>query len=591
MHVVVRTAARHLSWVSAIALLAAVGLLPTVAADDPGLEFELGDHRGRQWTMKDFQDKQLVAFVFLGTECPLAKLYAGRLAELHREFADRDVAIVGVNANTQDSLTEIGNWVRHYQLPFPVLKDRANRLADRLQAERTPEAILVDADGKVRYRGRIDDQYLIGKARNKVQRRDLAIAIEELLDGKEVSIARTEPIGCHIGRVREYEPHGEITYSTHIAAIFNRRCMECHREGEIAPFQLTNYDDVTGWEDTILEVIAENRMPPWFANPDHGVFANDARLSSDEKQLIRTWVSNGMPQGDPSELPDPPQFTTGWRMPKPDQVIHMREEAYTVPAEGVVDYQYFQVDPGWDEDKYIWASEARPDKTSVVHHIIAYVILPGDDARDGRKRKMLVGYAPGADPNVFEDGIAIHVPAGSKLVFEMHYTPNGTATEDRSYIGLKFMDRKDVRKLLRGGLAADSEFEIPPNNDNYIVTAEYRSRRDELLLEMTPHMHLRGKAFRYEATYPDGSSEILLDVPNYDFNWQLGYRLAEPKLLPKGTRILCTAAYDNSAANVANPNPNRTVTWGDQSFDEMMIGFLTTISADERKLTTARETP
>ena len=561
----------------------------TWASDTPDLEFELGDHRGREWTMRDFDGKPVVAFVFLGTECPLARLYAGRLTELHNEFQTRGVAIVGINSNTQDSLTEVGDYVHQYQIPFPVLKDRGNQLADTLHAERTPEVVLFDENREIRYRGRIDDQYLVGRSRSEVNRRDLAIAIEELLAGKPVAVAETDPIGCHIGRVKERVPKGEVTYASHIAEIFHRRCMECHREGEIAPFQITKYEDVLGWEDTILEVIADNRMPPWYANPDHGTFANDARLTDTEKDLIRTWVGNGMPEGDRNAVPEAPHFIKGWRIAEPDDTIYMSEEPFHVPAEGVVDYQYFSVDPGWDEDKYIWASEARPDQTAVVHHIIAYVIPPArpgeEKGENRRRRRMLVGYAPGSQPNVLKDGIAMHVEAGSTLLFEMHYTPNGTAAQDRSYIGLKYMDKADVRKTLQGGAVLDTEFEIPAHQSNAVVVASDRMRRDMLLLEMTPHMHLRGKAFRYEALYPDGSKEILLDVPNYDFNWQLSYELAEPKLLPKGTVMRCTAVYDNSEENIANPAPDQVVRWGDQSYEEMMIGFYTAVAPDSDRLT------
>lgn len=554
------------------------------------LSFRLPDHRGREWSMDDFESSQMVAIVFLGTECPLAQLYAVRLTELHRQYADQGVSIVGVVSNTQDSLTEIGDWVERHQLPFPVLKDPGNRLADQLQAERTPEVFLFDLQRELRYRGRIDDQYSVGRARATVQRRDLVEAMEELLAGREVSVARTQAPGCIIGRVQQAEPTGEITWSTHIAEIFHSRCFECHREGEIAPFELRTFEDVVGWQDTILEVIEDNRMPPWFANPDHGHFKNDARLSSDQKDLLRTWVRNGMPAGDRSQEPMPPQFTAGWRIPEPDQVIAMSEEPFTVPAEGVVDYKYFDVDPGWTEDKYVWAAEARPDQRGVVHHIIAYVIPPGADGEDDKPegRKMLVGYAPGATANILTDGIAMHVPAGSTLKFEMHYTPNGTEVKDRSYIGLKFLDRDEVRKQLHGGAVLESDFTIPPHAPDAEVTKELTLKHDVLLLDMTPHMHLRGKSFRYEAMFPDGTRETLLDVPNYDFNWQLSYELAEPRLLPKGTTLRCTAVYDNSAANLANPNPDQPVKWGDQSDEEMMIGFFTMVPPDKPVSTTKK---
>jgi hypothetical protein len=259
----------------------------------------------------------------------------------------------------------------------------------------------------------------------------------------------------------------------------------------------------------------------------------------------------------------------------------MDDKPFNVPAEGVVDYQYFIVDPKWKEDKYVVAAEARPGNRAVVHHIIAYLMPPGSDPRKDRSRMMLVGYAPGSPPNVMASGLAIHVPAGCKLLLEMHYTPNGAEQTDLSYVGFQFIDRERVKKFVEGRAAVNERFAIPPGAKDHEVVADYRARRDELLLKMVPHMHLRGKAFRYEAVYPDKRREVLLDVPAYDFNWQLSYILAEPKLLPKGTKIICTARFDNSADNPANPDPSAEVHWGEQSWDEMMIGFFDVVAADE----------
>jgi hypothetical protein len=372
-----------------------------------------------------------------------------------------------------------------------------------------------------------------------------------------------------------------VTYCKDIAPILNRRCVECHREGEIAPFPLVRYEDVLVWEDTIIEVISANRMPPWFANPEHGKFKNDARLSDAEKELIKRWVQNGSPKGDDADLPAPPEFVEGWRIREPDQVVRMSDEPFDVPAEGVVDYQYYVVDPKWDEDKYIVAAEARPGNRAVVHHVIAYLIPPGVNPRKARSRTMLVGYAPGSPPNVLENGLAIHARAGSKLLFEMHYTPNGEEQPDVSYVGFSFTDRECVSKFVRGRAAINDSFAIPPLASDHHVVADYRCKQDELLLKMIPHMHLRGKAFRYEAFYPDERREVLLDVPAYDFNWQLSYVLAAPKRLPEGTRVVCTARYDNSTDNLANPDPSVEVRWGQQSWDEMMIGFFDVVAADK----------
>ena len=250
----------------------------------------------------------------------------------------------------------------------------------------------------------------------------------------------------------------------------------------------------------------------------------------------------------------------------------MRDEPFDVPATGVVDYQHFEVDPGFTEDKFVTSVEARPGNPEVVHHIIAYLKVPGEKKKRGLGA-MLVAYAPGAMPLVFPEGAAALVPKGSTFIFELHYTPNGFAQSDRSYFGMTFTDEKNVNRLIGGGEAMNPEFEIPPGESDYVVTSTERARKDITLLSLTPHMHLRGKSFRYELRYPDGREENLLDVPKYDFNWQLRYELAEPLHVPKGSVLTCTAVYDNSEENPNNPDPTRTVTWGEQSWDEMMIGF------------------
>ena len=541
--------------------------------------FTLDNCYGKPVSLDDFDDKKIVVVAFLGTECPLAKLYGPRLNDVQTKYKSKGVALLGINSNSQDSLTELAAYAHRFDVNFPLLKDIGNKVADAMQAKRTPEVFVLDQARVVRYHGRIDDQYGVGYSKERKVHSDLTAAIDDLLAGKKVALAETEAVGCHIGRVKKTQPVGEITYTKHIAAIFNARCVSCHREKEVAPFTLTSYDDIQGWEDTILEVIEDNRMPPWSANPAHGKFSNDARLSDREKELIETWIDNGMPQGDPADLPEPPKFAVGWKIPEPDQVVKMSDKAFTVPAQGVVDYKRFVIDPQWDEDKYIVAAEARPQNRSIVHHILVYVVPPGQRRAD--LRQVLVGYAPGGLPVKLDDGVAIRVRGGSKLLFEMHYTPNGYKQTDLSYAGFVFTDKSNVKKHLSGRIAINPRFRIPARDSSHKVVADYTSRSDELLLSMTPHMHLRGKSFRYEARYPDGDKEVLLDVPKYDFNWQLKYILDQPKRLPRGTRILCTATFDNSERNLSNPDPNKDVRWGDQSDEEMMIGFMDTIPADK----------
>ncbi|MBL9162155.1 MAG: redoxin domain-containing protein [Planctomycetaceae bacterium] len=577
----------------AAALAALAATLPVVAsaaaatADSAPRKIEgftLRDYRGQEHSLPNADEANVVVVAFLGVECPLAKLYAGRLEQLQKEFADHSVRFIGIDSNRQDSVTELADYAEAQQVTFPLLKDPGNKVADLFGAERTPQVFVLDQSRTIRYAGAIDDQYGIGIQRKQPTARYLADAVTSLLADKPVSLAQTAAVGCQIGRMSAAKPTGEITYSKHIAPIFQSRCAECHRPGEIAPFPLLTYEDALGWEPTILEVIAENRMPPWLANPAHGEFKNDARLSEEEKTLIRTWVENGSPEGDPADLPAPPEFAEGWRYREPDQVIRMNDKPFDVPAEGVVDYQYYVVDPGWDEDKYVVAAEARPDNRAVVHHIIAYVLPPGSDPRkDHERRQMLVGYAPGSPPAVFGDGRAMRIKAGSKLLFELHYTPNGVAQSDLSYIGVTFTDADQVKSLVEGVAIVNPRFEIPPGSDNYEVVAQVKAPKDLFILRMMPHMHLRGKAFRYEAVYADGKREVLLDVPKYDFNWQLSYELAKPKFLPKGTEVVCTAAYDNSKGNPSNPDPDATVHWGEQSWDEMMIGFCDVVAAEDER--------
>lgn len=534
--------------------------------------FKLQDYRGKEHRLSDFKQKFLVV-AFLGTECPVAKLYSPRLAALEKELTSKGVGFLGINSNRQDSITEIAAHARIHGVKFPILKDLGNKVADQMGAVRTPEVFVLDEARVVRYWGRVDDQYGIGYLRDEPKRADLKIALEELLAGKVVSKPVTVSVGCHIGRVKQAVKDSPVTYSNQIARLLQNRCVECHRKGEIAPFALTDYKEVAGWAEMIAEVVHEERMPPWHASKEYGKFHNDRRLSKEEKELIFTWVKNGAPEGDPKDLPKPRTYTTGWQLPtKPDVVVEMPEE-YSVPAEGTVRYKYFVIDPKFKEDKWFTSAELLPGNRAVVHHILAFALPPGNRRLNG-VQGFLVGYVPGLRAKPFPKGMAKKIPAGSKIVFQVHYTPNGSAQKDRSKLGLIFADPKTITHEVRTTSAAQRFLQIPPNASNHKVSASSRRAIPESkLLSFLPHMHLRGKSFKYELVYPDGKKETVLDVPHYDFNWQTSYRLEKPKSLPNGTRMACVAHYDNSEENLANPDPTRTVRWGDQTWDEMMIGY------------------
>jgi peroxiredoxin len=547
--------------------------------------FELKDFGGKTHRLADLADKQAVVIVFLGTECPLAKLYAPRLAQLAERYADSNVAFLGINSNQQDSLSELAAYHKTHGLNFPLLKDLNNVIADQMGAQRTPEAFLLDKDRTIRYWGRIDDQYVVGRQRDKATRHDLANAIDQLLAGKPIEVATTEAPGCYIGRVHEPVADSDVTYTKHIAPILNKSCVECHREGEIAPFSLTSYDEVVGWAETIAEVVREQRMPPWHANPEYGTWANDCRVSDSDKQLIYDWVAAGAPEGVPKDLPEPPKFAAGWRLPRVDREIFMSDRAFEIPAEGTVDYKYFVVDPGFTEDTWVQGAQCKAGNRAVVHHIIVFIRTPDGkrvDLGEGIARGFLAATAPGAAPMLFADGMAKKIPAGSKLIFQMHYTTNGSVQYDRSSIGLMIADPRSVQREVSTMACDTMLLMIPPMMPNYRVTCWKRFDQDTELLSLYPHMHVRGKAFRYEAHYPDGTMEILLDVPRYDFNWQQTYEFVQPKFIPKGTRMRCVAHYDNSPENIANPDPKRFVHFGEQTWDEMLIGFMEAMPAVNR---------
>ncbi len=545
-------------------------------------DFTLDDFRGKSHALSDLEDKRLVVTYFMGTECPLAKLYGPRMEELYQQFSAQGVAFLGISSNVQDSITELAAHARSHGITFPLLKDLSNNVADQFGATRTPQVFVLDEKRQIRYCGRIDSQYTfgsgVGLAQPQPKRRDLAIALEELLAGHNVSVPATEARGCLIGRAREPRDHSLVTYANQIARIIQNRCLECHREGQIAPFAMTQYEEVAGWGEMIEEVVREQRMPPWHANPAHGSFANENRLTDEEKQMVYAWVANGCPEGDPADLPEPCEFHSGWFLPRPpDQIIYMSDAPVDVKAEGVENYRYYEVDPGFTEDKWVELAECMPGNRAVVHHIIVYLKSPrADQDRKDRgigRHELLAGFAPGTRPLVAPAGWARKIPAGSRLIFELHYTPIGTPQTDRSGIGLIFVDEDEVTHRTWTTNAINHDFEIPAHHANYKVEADKTIQRDVTLMSMFPHMHMRGKSFRYEITYPDGTQEILLDVPRYDFNWQNSFVLAEPKLIPRGSRLHCTAYFDNSEENLANPDPSKTVRWGEQTWDEMMIGW------------------
>jgi hypothetical protein len=393
-------------------------------------------------------------------------------------------------------------------------------------------------------------------------------------------------LGLAAAAVASAATNTSVTFYKDVLPVLQKDCQSCHRPGEAAPMSFLSYDSTRPWAKAIKSAVISKKMPPWFADPHFGKFSNDRTLGQPEIDTLVAWADNGAPAGNASEGPKPVEWVEGWRIGKPDMVIKM-PAAFPVPAKGTIDYQYVIIPSGFTEAKFVQQAEARPGDPSVVHHILAFIREPGnpwlkgaptgvafvpEDHGGGGAGDMLAGYAPGTLPNVLRPGQAKLMPAGSDIVLQIHYTASGKATTDLSEVGLIFSKDKPTERVLTLA-AATQDFAIPPGDANYRVDAKLKLEDEATLINMVPHMHFRGKDFVYRVTYPSGEKETLLSVPNYDFNWQLEYDLAQPKLLPKGTLIECTAHYDNSSNNKFNPDPTKEVHYGEQTWEEMMFGF------------------
>lgn len=561
--------------------------------------FSLPDVRtGKSVALGEFKSSKAVVVFFLGTACPVNNAYMPRLAELHKEYSDKGVRFLAVNSNKIDKPEAVAEHARKNEIPFPVLKDSTGRIADQFAARRTPEAFVLDPENKIRYRGRIDDQFGIDVSRAQPTKTELKDALDAVLAGKPIAVAETEVAGCLITRSAKAKGDASVTFTKDVAKILQKNCQECHRPGQIGPMPLLTFEDAEGWSAMIEEVVADRRMPPWYADPKIGHFSNDRALPDQERDALLTWIKSGCPKGDDKDMPPPREFAEGWRIGKPD-VIFTMPKAYEVPAEKPrlgVPYQYFLVDTNFKEDMWIQRAEAKAGAAEVVHHIIAFVlpprnakeptppgppvlpqVIPGSD-----KGTVLCGTAPGDMPLMLPEGFARKIPAGSKIVFQMHYTPNGKAQSDQSSVGLIFAKKPPEHRVLSIPVM-QHRLAIPAGDANHKVEAwgpyDMKTREsgfldDAIILGFMPHMHLRGKDFFIEAVYPDGKSEAILNVPRFNFNWQNVYRYAEPLKMPKGAKIHCVAHFDNSAGNPNNPDPNNVVRWGDQTWQEMLIGWM-----------------
>src|SRR5262245_39987327 len=447
-------------------------LLPLVAlfatplalhAETPA--FSLSDARtNKSVSLQDFAKNKAVAVVFLGTACPVSNAFLPTLADMHKEYAAKGIAFVGINSIGIDTTQEVGDHAKKGEIPFPVLKDIGAKVADVFGAKRTPEVFLLAADRAVVYRGRIDDQFAIDVSRMQPTKTELKDAIVAVLAGKPIAVAAAEASGCLITRPTKPKDDAKITYSKDIARILQKNCQECHRPGQIGPMPLLTYDDAAGWADMIREVVASKRMPPWYADPRVGHFRNDRSLPAADRETLLKWIDEGCAKGDDKDMPPPLKFSSDWRIGKPD-VIFTMDKPYEVTSDMPrfgIPYQYFVIETNFKEDMWIEAAEARPGSPAVIHHIIAFIVPPRNTKdpfppgppllppiiSESKKATILCGTAPGDMPLMLPPGFARRIPAGAKIVLQMHYTPNGKEYSDRSSIGLRFAKNTTDRQVL-----------------------------------------------------------------------------------------------------------------------------------------------
>ncbi len=570
--------------VSLGALVAIAGFGSAQAAKiggSPPANLTFKDIRCLNRNLSDLGEAKGYALVFLNTTCPVGQRYLPRLEELHQKYAAQGIRLVGV-FNAQDELPkDIAAYGLANRLTFPLVWDEDQKWTLALGVERVPQVVLLDGAQHVVYSGRIDDQYRTGGVQPRVGRHDLAEAIDQLLAGQAISVPETPVDGCKVTGWRQPKFDFEVTFHEHVEPILQRRCQGCHHEGTAAPFGLVSYDEAQSQGEMLAEVVRDGRMPPWYAHSAFGHFSNDPTLTREERELVAAWVSGGMPQGAAEKAPKPLEFApTAWRIGEPDLVLTM-SKPQKVPATGFIPYKYVFLPPAFTEDTYVEAIEIRPHNRAVVHHCNAFYVDPSTMKAD--KASFITGYVPGGVPFTLVPGLAQRIPKNSVIGLQIHYVTTGQEEESTISIGFRYA-KTNVDKVTHFILLDPRDIAIPPGEAFYEMAARQKLERDAILLGLFTHMHLRGRDMTFNAHYPDGTQETLLQVPNYNFEWQIGYVLPQPpdeKKLPAGTEMEAIAHFDNSTFNPYNPDPNYTVPYGDQSYDEMFNGFIFYVYEDE----------
>lgn len=565
--------------------LAGAGSAWAISVGDRVENFRLFDHQGGSHELFYYGDAKAIAVLVQGNGCPIVRNAAPRFKELRDEFAGQGVEFIMLNTNLQDTRESIQKEAEKFGYDMPILDDETQLIGESMDLVRTGEVFVVDpSTWTVAYQGAIDDRLTYENQKKEAENHFLKDALTSMVAGEAIEVASTNGIGCLINfpeqQAMAKAKHAEISYSDDIAPILLENCVACHREGGLGPWAMSDYNMVRGFSLMIREVIRTKRMPPWHADPTVGHWSNDRSLSNEEIQTLVHWIEAGAPRGEGEDYlatNDTEYFD--WdaqdNLGAPDFVIDI--PAMEIPATGVVDYQYHFVENTIGKDVWVKAAEIMPGDRQVLHHVITtfgYDITEGEHKGRFKRIGGLRGYAPGLNNDGFPENTGIMLPADAKIEFQMHYTPVGRATVDESKMGVWVYDEPPTHEMV-SMFVANPRIKIPAGAANHKETVEQVIPKDAYLYSLMPHAHFRGKAAEFRAVYPDGTSELLLSVPNYDFNWQTTYELEEPKFIPAGTKLVQANWWDNSKRNSANPDPSIEVTWGEQSWEEMLFGAFT----------------
>ena len=537
---------------------------------------------GKELSLGSFKDRKGLVIVMTSATCPVSKRYLPSVAKLAAELKDQGLGLLLVNALGSEKPEDIRAQLAAAGVTAPYVHDIEKRLSLALGARTTTEVFLLDPARTLVYRGALDDQYGINYNLDAPKHSYLRDAVAALLRGEKPFVQATAAPGCELDLPAAADADAKattVTYHRDVARILQQNCVSCHREDGIAPFALDDIDEVKDRAKVIRRVVNEGSMPPWFAaidkDADKNPWANDCSLSAKDKADLFAWIdSKDRPLGDAAEAPAKRRYPAEWSIGKPDLVVQL-SKAYDIKADGFMPYANDIVETELKEDRWVSAYEILPSQRDVVHHVIVRVHEKGSEVRkadEGREGYWAI-YVPGNGACVYPEGFARKIPAGAKVSFQIHYTPSGKAKKERLKMGLVFAKQPPTHEVRTAPLA-NPRLSIPPGAARHVETHSQRVPFDMPIMGFMPHMHTRGVAFKYEVTYADGKTETLLDIPRYDFNWQLRYDYKQPKLIPQGSTMKITAVFDNSTGNKANPDPTKLVKWGSQTVDEMMIGYI-----------------